>query len=278
MPPGLAAGLIALLASLLPPPGDGPWPGPWPETTGPYDVTAPPDPPPFGTPPFGPPPFETGPDAVPFDPPLLDPQPYGTSPLDDDVESFLPGVPGWEGEAARPDAGVRSQRKAEQRRRGQLALSAATAMIGTPFSWGGGDAEGPTRGIGRGRNTVGFDCSGLTLYAWAQAGVKLGHYTGTQFKQGRRIPKAKLRPGDLVFFGKPTGDPDHVGVNVGDGVMIHAPQTGDVVKRTDFEASQHYSSRYRGAVRPGLEPRRPAVEDVVDAESGQQLVRGSLRS
>lgn len=135
-------------------------------------------------------------------------------------------------------------------RRGMIALAAAQSMIGTPYSWGGGSAKGPTRGIGRGRNTVGFDCSGLVLYAWAQAGVKLAHYTGAQFRQGRRVARRNLRPGDLVFFGPPTGDPNHVGLYVGDGVMIHAPQTGDVVKKTSFVKSPHYRSRYRGAVRP----------------------------
>ncbi|MDF5757714.1 NlpC/P60 family protein [Spongiactinospora sp. TRM90649] len=150
-----------------------------------------------------------------------------------------------------------SPAKAARLARGRLAATAALSMIGVPFSWGGGAASGATRGIGHGRRTVGFDCSGLSLYAWAQAGVTIGHYTGTQFGQGRRIPRKRLMPGDLVFFGAPKGDPDHVGVHLGDGVMVHAPQTGDVVRTTDYLASSYYSHRYRGAVRPGRKPAAP---------------------
>jgi len=138
-----------------------------------------------------------------------------------------------------------------RRSRGQVAVAAALARIGTPFSWGGGSPAGPTRGIGRGARTIGFDCSGLTLYAWARAGVRLGHYTGTQFRQGRRVARGDLRPGDLVFFGGGRGDPTHVGLYLRDGVMIHAPKTGDVVRTTDFARSAYYRARYRGAVRPG---------------------------
>ncbi|MEV4164411.1 NlpC/P60 family protein [Nonomuraea dietziae] len=142
-------------------------------------------------------------------------------------------------------------RKRTTRTRGDLAATAAIARLGTPFSWGGGNPAGPSRGIGRGAGTVGFDCSGLTLYAWSRAGVKLGHYTGTQFRQGRRVRLSDLRRGDLIFFGGGTGDPTHVGLYLGDGIMIHAPKTGDVVKKTDFLDSTYYRPRYRGAVRPG---------------------------
>ncbi|MEU7899084.1 NlpC/P60 family protein [Nonomuraea sp. NPDC049152] len=135
--------------------------------------------------------------------------------------------------------------------KGDTAAIAAVARLGTPFSWGGGTSSGPSRGIGRGAGTVGFDCSGLTLYAWSRAGVRLGHYTGTQFRQGKRVPLSGLRRGDLVFFGGGTGDPTHVGLYLGNGIMIHAPKTGDVVKRTDFLGSAYYRPRYRGAVRPG---------------------------
>ncbi|MFB9529165.1 NlpC/P60 family protein [Nonomuraea roseola] len=145
----------------------------------------------------------------------------------------------------------RPGRKRTTRTRGDLAATAAIARLGTPFSWGGGNPAGPSRGIGRGAGTVGFDCSGLTLYAWSRAGVKLGHYTGTQFRQGKRVRVSDLRRGDLVFFGGGTGDPTHVGLYLGNGIMIHAPKTGDVVKKTDFLDSTYYRPRYRGAVRPG---------------------------
>ncbi|SNT38650.1 Cell wall-associated hydrolase, NlpC family [Streptosporangium subroseum] len=125
---------------------------------------------------------------------------------------------------------------------GQIAAVAALRQIGTPYVWGGGSSAGPTGG--------GFDCSGLALHAWSKAGAALTHYTGSQFKQGRRVPFSQLRPGDLVFFGGGTGDPAHVGVYVKDGVMVHAPKRGDVVRTTNFAASAYYRLGYRGAVRP----------------------------
>ncbi|WP_051751676.1 C40 family peptidase [Streptosporangium amethystogenes] len=126
--------------------------------------------------------------------------------------------------------------------RGQIAAVAALRQVGRPYVWGGGSKAGPTGG--------GFDCSGLALHAWSRAGTRLAHYTGTQFRQGRRVPFSQLRPGDLIFFGGGVKDPTHVGVYVGDGVMVHAPGAGDVVRTTDFAASAYYLSRYRGAVRP----------------------------
>ncbi|MGP3913889.1 NlpC/P60 family protein [Nonomuraea sp. 10N515B] len=134
---------------------------------------------------------------------------------------------------------------------GAIAASAALDQLGVSFSWGGGSAKGPTLGIGRGANTRGFDCSGLTLYAWSRAGVTLTHYTGAQFRQGRRIAPHARRVGDLLFFGGGTGDPTHVALYLGGGRMIHAPKTGDVVKKTDFLRSPYYRAAYRGAVRPG---------------------------
>ncbi|MFI7126128.1 NlpC/P60 family protein [Nonomuraea sp. NPDC050153] len=135
--------------------------------------------------------------------------------------------------------------------RGQIAASAALNQLGVSFSWGGGSAKGPTIGIGRGAGTRGFDCSGLTLYAWSRAGVTLTHYTGAQFRQGRRIPFRARRTGDLLFFGGGTGDPTHVALFLQDGLMIHAPRTGDVVRKTNFLASPYFRSTYRGVVRPG---------------------------
>ncbi|WP_157249325.1 NlpC/P60 family protein [Nonomuraea typhae] len=150
-----------------------------------------------------------------------------------------------------PPSPAPKPKPAPTRTKGEIAAAAALAKLGTPFSWGGGAPSGPTRGVGRGANTTGFDCSGLALYAWSRAGVKLTHYTGAQFRQGRRIPLSGLRKGDLVFFGGGTGDPTHVGLYLGSGIMIHAPKTGDVVRKSQFLNSSYYRSVYRGAVRPG---------------------------
>ncbi|MEV1242617.1 C40 family peptidase [Nonomuraea sp. NPDC050022] len=165
----------------------------------------------------------------------------------------IPGDPGDPGDTPpkpRPTKpGIKPGTK--PRTKGDIAVAAAIDQLGTPFSWGGGTPSGPTTGVGRGAHTKGFDCSGLTLYAWSKAGIRLGHYTGTQFRQGRRVTLGELRKGDLVFFGGGTGDPTHVGLNLGGGVMIHAPKTGDVVRRTPFLTSTYYRPLYRGAVRPG---------------------------
>jgi cell wall-associated NlpC family hydrolase len=123
------------------------------------------------------------------------------------------------------------------------AIHWAYQQIGTPYSWGGGDENGPTYGFAQGAGTKGFDCSGLTLFAYGKAGIHLDHYTGSQWDEGKRISsRSDLEPGDLMFFAYDTTDPStihHVSIYLGNGKMIEAPQTGDVVKvssadRSDF--------------------------------------------
>jgi cell wall-associated NlpC family hydrolase len=109
------------------------------------------------------------------------------------------------------------------------AVRAALSQLGVPYSWGGGTASGPSYGTAQGANIKGFDCSGLTLYAYAQVGISLGHYTGSQFTAGTRVSESQLKPGDLVFF---YSDLHHMGMYIGNGKMVHAPKTGDVVKIT----------------------------------------------
>lgn len=111
--------------------------------------------------------------------------------------------------------------------KGAKMARAAMKWQGTPYSWGGGNAKGPTYGIAQGANIKGFDCSGLTLWAAAQIGVKLSHYTGSQWNEGRKIPASQARAGDLIFFNPGL---HHVGIYLGGGLMLHAPQTGDVVR------------------------------------------------
>jgi cell wall-associated NlpC family hydrolase len=130
---------------------------------------------------------------------------------------------------------------------GSRAVAAAMRWLGTPYSWGGGNASGPSRGIDQGAGTVGFDCSGLTLYAYAQVGIALGHYTGTQWNAGTRISRiGDLAVGDLVFFGSDLG---HLGMYIGNGQFIHAPHTGDVVKISDLSTG-YYAATFQGGVRP----------------------------
>ena len=129
---------------------------------------------------------------------------------------------------------------------GAQVVSIAMKWIGLPYSWGGGNASGPTRGVGRGANTVGFDCSGLTLYAYAQVGIRLDHYAAFQFHEGRRIGQGQLKPGDLLFWHPKADGPGHVGIYIGGGKMLHAPHTGDIVHVTDIRGK----AGYLGAVRP----------------------------
>jgi len=91
-----------------------------------------------------------------------------------------------------------------------------------------------------------FDCSGLTLAAWRQAGVSLPHYSYAQFGQVRRIPDSELQPGDLVFyFGSGA---HHVGMYIGNGKMVHAANPRDGVEITDYKGPW-YGERYSGAGR-----------------------------
>lgn len=94
------------------------------------------------------------------------------------------------------------------------AVRKACSMIGRPYVWG---SNGPST----------FDCSGLTQYAWAAAGVSLAHYTGDQYKETSYVSRSAMQPGDLVFF---YGDRHHVGIYVGNGLMVHAPHSGDRVR------------------------------------------------
>jgi cell wall-associated NlpC family hydrolase len=139
--------------------------------------------------------------------------------------------------------------------KGQRAADLAMQWLGTPYAWGGGNASGPTRGVngpGGGWNdgtVVGFDCSGLALWAWAQVGISLPHYSGYQFNSGRRISRSNLMAGDLVFWAYNTSDPGsihHVAIYIGGGRIVQAPQSGDVVK-----ISNMWSDGYIGAARPG---------------------------
>ncbi len=109
----------------------------------------------------------------------------------------------------------------------EYVIKRAQSQTGVPYSWGGGNADGPSRGIDDGANTVGFDCSGLILYAFAGAGIKLPHYSGSQYTAGTQIPSAQMRRGDAIFYGP--GGSQHVALYLGNGQMLEAPYTGSDV-------------------------------------------------
>jgi cell wall-associated NlpC family hydrolase len=108
-------------------------------------------------------------------------------------------------------------------------------VMGTPYSWGGGNAAGASRGIDSGAGTVGFDCSGLMLYMFAGVGIKLDHYSGSQYNAGRKIPSSQMRRGDMIFYGPNASQ--HVAMYLGDGQMLEAPYTGSVVKVSPVRTS-----------------------------------------
>lgn len=102
---------------------------------------------------------------------------------------------------------------------GAVAADFACAQLGKPYQWG---AAGPDS----------YDCSGLTQQAWAAAGVSLTHYTGAQWNEGRAVSRANAIPGDLVFF---YSDLSHMGLYIGNGLMVHAPRAGEVVQMRSID-------------------------------------------
>lgn len=102
--------------------------------------------------------------------------------------------------------------------RAGVALRYAVKQIGDRYVWG---AAGPVK----------WDCSGLTMRAYEQAGVRLPHSSRAQFNYGRSITRSNLQPGDLVFFGSPIS---HVGIYIGTNKMVHAPRPGARVQIAEF--------------------------------------------
>jgi len=117
------------------------------------------------------------------------------------------------------------------------ALAYAQAQLGKPYIWGGVGPEG-------------YDCSGLVLMAYRQGGIELPRTSEYQWNAGPHVPQDQLQPGDLVFYnpgedGLP-GLPGHVGMYIGNGMMLHAPHPGDIVRI----APVNDGDTYLGAMRP----------------------------
>ncbi len=101
-------------------------------------------------------------------------------------------------------------------------ISRGLSQRGVPYLYGGGNVAGPTRGTGPYANTVGFDASGLMVYSFAGAGIKLPRTSGEQYNAGRKILPAQAKPGDLIFFG-PNGS-QSVAMYLGNGQMLEATE------------------------------------------------------
>ncbi len=132
------------------------------------------------------------------------------------------GIPTPAGNVAAPPPGNAST--------GVQAVAIAMRYLGVPYVWGGASPSG-------------FDCSGLTMYVYAQLGLSLPHYAASQYGMGVAVGRDQLQPGDLIFF-RGLG---HMGMYIGGGNFIHAPHTGDVVKISPLAG--YYASVFMGATR-----------------------------
>jgi NlpC/P60 family len=119
---------------------------------------------------------------------------------------------------------------------GKAALDVALHYMGTPYQWGGSSPQS------------GFDCSGLVQYAYAQEGITLPRVAVDQFHVGIPVARDDLQPGDAVFFADTSGYVHHVGLYVGDGRFVNAPQTGEDVKISSL-SDPYFAAQYAGARR-----------------------------
>ncbi len=129
------------------------------------------------------------------------------------------------GDSTNPDGGG-----SVDTNKAQAIVNTAKAQLGKPYVWG---AEGPNS----------FDCSGLIYYVYGQNGINLPRTSREQANVGTTISQSQLQPGDLIFSSTDgSGGVSHVGIYIGNGQMIHAPQAGDVVKVTNANSSYWQST------------------------------------
>jgi peptidoglycan DL-endopeptidase RipA len=184
--------------------------------------------------------------------------------VEGELSQALTAVEGLEGQRAQYDSWLADKRREEEEAARQAALAAAAPapqapqaprpvtapvsgnvetviaramqQLGVRYSWGGGNYDGPTVGIRDGGigdaygdyYSVGFDCSGLMMYAFAGAGVYLPHYSGYQYNAGRKVPLSQAQRGDMLFWGP--GGGTHVALYLGGGMMVEAPYSGSHVR------------------------------------------------
>ena len=134
--------------------------------------------------------------------------------------------------SARLDGPPRRERPKPGPTVGQRAAKAALRAVGVPYRWGGSSPAG------------GFDCSGLVYWAYGRLGISVPHSSYALYGLGRNVPPSRLKPGDVLFF----SGLGHVGLYIGRGRMVHAPQSGRTVEIVPLGRS-HYGSRLVGARR-----------------------------
>jgi cell wall-associated NlpC family hydrolase len=119
----------------------------------------------------------------------------------------------------------------------ETAIAAARKYLGTIYAWGGGSLSGPSAGWGIDDGVVGFDCSGLTRYAYAQAGIAIPRNSTAQYLGLPKVSRSDLQRGDLVFWATDTSSPStihHVAIYLGNGSILEAPESGEVIRVTSM--------------------------------------------
>ncbi|WP_328876338.1 NlpC/P60 family protein [Streptomyces sp. NBC_00287] len=170
-------------------------------------------------------------------------------------DAYVANVLGWIDQYA---AAAKDLNLTEVSGKARTVIEAALAQRGVPYSWGGGTANGPSYGIccspsGKsGVSIKGFDCSGLTVYAYAKAGIRLPRTAAAQAGVGERIPArlgtSALKPADLVFYAYAPGRDStiyHVGIYLGGGQMVNAARPGTVIRVDAVSAMPGYAGGAR---------------------------------
>lgn len=146
--------------------------------------------------------------------------------LEKALEAMLNGGQIYDGPLPQTDSEVLSQ-----------VLETAAYYMGIPYVWAGD------------RPSTGFDCSGFTQYVFGQHGVYLPHYSGFQAQMGLPVTPEEIMPGDLLAFGCPV---HHVGIYVGQGLFIHAPRTGDVIRVSHLSEKNNLAAIRRFPLQPRM--------------------------
>ncbi|RDH75882.1 NlpC/P60 family protein [Mycolicibacterium moriokaense] len=163
--------------------------------------------------------------AVPPPPPLPVAAPPAPAPDDPAIVAAPPGgIP--PGDVAPPDGAVAPEVPGGTSE-GMMAVQAALTRIGSPYVWGG---SGPNQ----------FDCSGLVMWAFQQAGVSLPHSSQALARGGQAVDQSQMQPGDLVTY---YSDASHVGIYIGDGMMVHASTYGTPVRVAPVNNAPIYNVR-----------------------------------
>ncbi|MFD0555283.1 NlpC/P60 family protein [Streptomyces rectiviolaceus] len=174
---------------------------------------------------------------------------YGGVPPYKETQNYVRSISAM---AGKPSTGGGKSGTVVSAQEGATAVNAAQDMVGKPYSWGGGNADGPSAGTccspkGRsGESIKGFDCSGLVAYAFAKVGITMPRTAAAQYAASKPIPSGQMRVGDLIFYGSSATSIHHVGIYIGGGYMVDAPRPGTKVR---YSPTNSMSDQF-GVARP----------------------------